>query len=456
MNEYRVSSRLALFPITAQIEKRHGDERLTLGGCDLEDLAHLYGTPLYLYDEATLDEAVEAYRRALGRSYPGESGITYASKAFLCIAMAQWVQQQGLWLDCTGVSEIQIAAVAGVSRDQILVHGVNKSELDLRTALALAGTLVVDSLAELRKLITLLDDGKPHTILPDLWLRLRPGLAVRTHAHTQTGQEDSKFGMSRGEAIEAAQICLDHQLPLKGLHFHQGSHFCEPEPVGGALDTALDLVVDLQSRHDWLPEVVCPGGGWGVAYQEDDLPQPSIEEYVQFVAEFLADGCLRRGLPLPRLHLEPGRSIVARAGVALYRVGTVKHTAQRRWLLLDGGLADNARPALYGARYSALPVENPNRPARGQAWLAGPYCESGDILIEALPLPDIRPTELIAVPVSGAYHLSMASNYNGAPRPAVLWLRDGETQVVQEREQVSDLIRRDRRLCFPDAPAHKP
>ena len=450
MNEYSVSARLGLFPGTALIEEKEGVERLHIGGCDLADLARSYGTPLYLYDQATLDDAVEAYRRALAESYAGGSGITYASKAFLCIAIAQWVQQQGLWLDCTGVGELRVAAAAGVSRDQILVHGVNKSELDLRTAVTQAGTLVVDSLAELRRLISLLED-KTLDSLPDLWLRIRPGLAVRTHTHTQTGQEDSKFGMSRDEVMEAAQICHQHHMPVTGLHFHQGSHFCEPEPVGAALGTALDLVQELQSRYGWLPEVLCPGGGWGVAYHEDDLPQPDIAQYVGFVARMLSEGCLRRGLPSPRLQMEPGRSIVARAGVALYRVGTVKHTAQRRWLLLDGGLADNPRPALYGARYSALPVEQPHRPASGPAWLAGPYCESGDILIEALPLPDIQPGELVAVPVSGAYHLSMASNYNGAPRPAVVWLRDGEPQLVQERERIDDLIRRDKRLQFPDA-----
>jgi diaminopimelate decarboxylase len=178
------------------------------------------------------------------------------------------------------------------------------------------------------------------------------------------------------------------------------------------------------------------------------LPQPDVEEYVRFVAQHLVASCHRRGLPLPRLHLEPGRSIVARAGVALYRVGTVKETRQRRWLLLDGGLVDNPRPALYGARYSALPVQGPNRPVSKEAWLAGPYCESGDVMIEALPFPDVQAGELVAVPVSGAYHLSMASNYNGACKPAVLWLGEGTAHLIQRREPVEDLIRRDEPLSF--------
>jgi diaminopimelate decarboxylase len=161
------------------------------------------------------------------------------------------------------------------------------------------------------------------------------------------------------------------------------------------------------------------------------------------VAKCLTEGCQKRGLPLPRLQLEPGRSLIALAGVAVYRVGTVKNTPDRRWLLLDGGMADNIRPALYGARYSALPILEPERPVNGSAWLGGPYCESGDILIENLPLPDIQPGELIAVPVSGAYHLSMSSNYNGALRPAVIWINQGVPKLVMRRETPEDLIRRD-------------
>jgi diaminopimelate decarboxylase len=184
-----------------------------------------------------------------------------------------------------------------------------------------------------------------------------------------------------------------------------------------------------------------------VAYHEDELPHPSIDEYVAFVARNLVEGCRARNLPLPALQLEPGRSLVALAGVALYRVGTVKHTTHRRWLLLDGGLADNPRPALFGAAYSALPVSRPDRPAAAEphtrAWLAGPYCESGDILIQGLPLPEMAAGELIAVPVSGAYQLMMGSNYNGARKPAVVWLHDGRAHLVQRRESIADLTARD-------------
>ena len=344
-----------------------------------------------------------------------------------------------LWLDCTGRTELHIAAAADVDRARILVHGVNKSAADLDAAIQHAGVLVVDNLHELERLTHILPGVAPH-LRPDLWLRIRPGHAVDTHAYNQTGQEDSKFGMSAAEAAQAVARCLDHSLPLTGIHFHQGSHFHDPAPVAPALGNALDLIVALRDQFGWTPASLSPGGGWGAAYHEDDLPHPCIDDYVGFLTQHLAEGCRRRGLPLPRLHLEPGRSIVARAGVAVYRVGTVKRTQHRRWLLVDGGLADNPRPALYGARYSALPVENPGRADTGPVWIAGPYCESGDILIEDLALPALEPGELLAVPVSGAYQLALGSNYNGACKPAIVWVAGSKAHLVQRRQEPADLF----------------
>ncbi len=441
MSEYDVDNRLELFPITTKIETAGAMERLTIAGNDLGDLAEQYGTPLYLYDQETMDTAVETYQGALAASYPEEGGVTYAGKAGLFVALARWVQQRSMWLDCTGRGELAVAAAAAVERARILVHGVNKSTADLDTALTMAGTIVVDNLAELGRLIDLVQAMAGP--LPDLWLRLRPGVAVDTHAYRQTGQEDSKFGMSQSEALDAVRLCRQHNLPLTGLHFHLGSQFRDPAPIGRAVEMVLELMKVLQTKSNWSPQVLCPGGGWGVAYHEDELPHPPIKDYVTFISERVVAGCRSRGLGLPQLRLEPGRGLVARAGVALYRVGTVKSTARRRWLLLDGGLADNPRPALYGTRYSALPVQRPRRPDGGPAWLGGPYCESSDVLVEALPMPEIQPGELIAIPVSGAYHLSMASNYNGACRPAVLWLKDGVASLVLRREEVQDLVRRD-------------
>ncbi len=446
MNEL-LESRLKIFPISSELVGSQDSSQLYIGGCSLTALAEEFDTPLYVIDQATLDSNLAGYRRALQANYPAASGITYAGKAYLSLAMAQWTQHQGLWLDCTGEGELAIAQSAGVERSNILVHGVNKSQSDITAAFQVAGTIVVDNLTELERIANLarIWNGR----VPDLWLRLRPGLAVETHKHTQTGQSDSKFGMSPEELIEAVEASRAQGLPLSGLHFHQGSHFHDPAPLSPAIQTSLDLLVELKQRKGWIPAVFCTGGGWGVPYHEQDLPHPQVEQYIQVIAKSLVEGCAARGLTLPRLQVEPGRSLVARAGVAIYQVGAVKENPQRRWLLLDGGLADNPRPALYGAKYTALPLVNPDRPVERPTWLAGPFCESGDILIEDLPFPEVKAGEYLAVPAAGAYQLSMSSNYNGARKPAVVWLQGGRAHLIQKRETLEDLTRRDLRLAFP-------
>jgi diaminopimelate decarboxylase len=430
---FQISDRLALFPDSIQIQK----DSLFIAGHDVASLAADHGTPLYMYDRATLDAAVQEYQSALGKYFPASSRITYAGKAFLCKAIAEWTQARDLLVDCTGEGEIAIAVAVGVPRQNILVHGVNKSRADLASAIKNAGTLVVDNLTELQRIQLLITNY--HSPIPNLWLRLLPGMAVHTHhSHTQTGQHDSKFGMTPEEILEAAQFCRSHGLPLTGIHFHQGSNFRDPEPLIPAIETALDLAQEIGLSGEWH---LCPGGGWGVAYHEDELPDPSIESYVRGIAESVVEGCQRRGLDLPHLHLEPGRSLVARAGVAVYRVGAVKRREKKTWLLIDGGMADNPRFALYGARYSCLPVSGLGRERTGRVSIGGPYCESGDILIEDLPFPEVQEGELIAVPVAGAYHLSMSSNYNGARRPAVLWLEEGNAKLIIRRETVPDLLK---------------
>lgn len=431
----QISNRLALFPDATRIQ----DDALFIAGHALAALAEQYGTPLYVYDRATLEASVKAYTEALAAYYPAPARITYAGKAFLCKAIAEWTQAHDLFVDCTGEGEIAIAIAGGVPYHNILVHGVNKSISDLQAAIQHAGTIVIDNLTELKRLKELLSTS--HSLLPNLWLRLLPGVAVHTHhAHTQTGQHDSKFGMTQDEIHKAVAFCKLHNLPIKGIHFHQGSNFRDPEPLIPAIDMALDLAKEIGFRGEWH---FCPGGGWGVAYHEDELPNPSIESYVRGIAESVVEGCRARGLDLPHLHFEPGRSLVARAGVAIYRVGAVKRRGDKMWLLTDGGMADNPRYALYGARYSCLTVTGLGRERTEKISIAGPYCESGDVVIEDLPMPEVAEGELIAIPVAGAYHLSMSSNYNGARRPAVLWLEDGQAKLIQKRETVDDLLRRD-------------
>jgi len=452
-------NRLQLFPITTRIDNDH----LTIAGHDLASLSAENGTPLYMYDRATLDDSVVDYQSALRKYYPTSSHITYAGKAFFCKAIAQWTQGHGLYVDCTGEGEIAVAVAAGVPREHILVHGVNKSLADIRSALENAGTIVIDNLEEIKRILvimnsSLLDGGenvrdrynnaqnssgasqKPATT-PDLWLRLLPGVAVHTHhVATQTGQHDSKFGMTREEIREAVKFCKEHDLPLKGIHFHQGSNFRDPEPLIPAIEMALDLAREIGFTGEWH---FCPGGGWGVAYHEDELPNPSVESYVRGIAESVIEGCQARRLELPHLHLEPGRSLVARAGVAIYRVGAVKKRGEKTWLLTDGGMADNPRFALYGARYSCLTVSGVGVERTERVSIAGPYCESGDIVVEDLPMPKVQEGDLIAIPVAGAYHLSMSSNYNGARRPAVLMVEEGKARLIVRRETTDDLSKRD-------------
>ncbi len=424
--------RLSLFPSTTRVV----DNRLSVAGCDLQVLADQYGTPLYVYDRTDMDAAANNYRQYLNAAWPGRWSVTYAGKAFLCSAIANWAKGQNFFVDCTGAGEIGIAVQAGLQRDNIVVHGVNKSLEDLQTAIKYAGIIVVDNLSELSRLVLLAKDSP----LPSLWLRFQPGSSVDTHVYTQTGHSGSKFGMTRELVLQAVKICRENNLPLCGLHFHQGSQFQDPEPLGDGIDRALDLAQEIGFSSDWH---LSPGGGWGVSYHEDDLPHPSIEKYVRFLSDNLQYGCKKRGLPLPHLHLEPGRSLVAKAAVAIYRVGTVKQASGRNWLLVDGGMADNPRHALYGARYSCLTVDNPLAEPVESVSIAGPFCESGDVLIENILLRQVKEDELIAIPVSGAYHLSMSSNYNGARRPAVLMVENEQAQLIQSREIIPDLFRRD-------------
>jgi diaminopimelate decarboxylase len=246
--------------------------------------------------------------------------------------------------------------------------------------------------------------------------------------------------MNVEELMEAAWICKQKNLPLRGIHFHQGSQFRDPSPLVHAIRLALDVDKQVGLTGDWH---LSPGGGWGVAYHEDELPQPDVDDYVRVIAEEVVKGCEARGLTLPTLHLEPGRSIVARAGVAIYRVGAVKRHENVTWLLTDGGMGDNPRYALYQAKYSCLPVAGLSRERNERVSIGGPFCESGDVIIEDLPMPRVEDGELIAVPVSGAYQLSLSSNYNGARRPAVLWLEEGKVRLIQRRETTEDLLKRD-------------
>ena len=430
--------RLQLFPETTTIQ----NDSLFIASQDVTALAGRYGTPLYLYDRQTMDEAVRKYKAALKTHYPGATSITYAGKAFFCRAIAEWAGQQDLRVDCAGEGEIAVARAARLPASSIVAHGVNKSQAYLEAAVTQAGTIVADNQSELQRIQDVLRTPRrgARAPRPGIWLRLQPGVAVQTHhTHTQTGQADSKFGMTPEELREAAEYARSAGLSINGIHFHQGSNFRDTDPLIAAIELGVRLAREMRLPETWH---FCPGGGWGTVYHEDDLPHPSIDSYVRVVARELARRCHHGGLPLPVLHLEPGRSLVARAGVAIYRVGAVKRRKHRTWLLVDGGMSDNPRYALYGAKYSCLPAKGLGRDMSEIVSIAGPFCKSGDILIEELPLPRVEEGELLAIPVSGAYQLSMSSNYNGAARPAAVWLDRGRSRLILRRETIEDLSHR--------------
>lgn len=414
---------------------------LIIGGCDAVDLAREYGTPLYVYDQVTLQNAARAYQTALQKHYPGASMVTYASKAYLCTALARLWAGLGLGLDVVGPGELETALRAGVPSEHIHLHGNNKPlALLKRAAEAGVGRVVIDGWHDLEWLDTL----RPSS--PVLaWLRLSPGIDVHTHDYRKTGLIDSKFGFPivNGDAERALRRARrSPAIELVGLHAHIGSQIFEPEPFADCVEILVEFAARMRDLWDWRMLELSPGGGWGVAYTPDQDESP-VETCVAAICAALTSACDRHGLALPRLVLEPGRSLVARAGVALYTVGGEKEVpGVRRYLFLDGGLADNVRPAMYGAQYTAI-CANREGEMFEPVTLCGPFCESGDVLVRDVPLPLLAVGDLVAVPVSGAYQLSMASAYNGFGRPAAVMVEDGRAWLIQRRETAEDLMARD-------------
>jgi diaminopimelate decarboxylase len=420
-------------------------KRLFLGANALTDMARQWGTPLYIYDAATIDHAISAYRHGL-RAWPGPGLVTYASKAWLSLPLAQFLARRGLGLDVVSEGEMTIGLRGGFDAAMLHLHGNNKSPQLLQRAVdAGVGAIVVDNLHEL----ALLEALTPPEPLA-LWLRLNPDLLAPTHAYRQTGHHGSKFGMARAEALTAARrIAASPHLRLTGLHVHIGSQIFDLDALSAAIDRLIDLAAAIEEAGLGQIRALSPGGGLGIPYNPDD-PAIPLHTLVKQLCAHAADSWRQRhGGPHPALILEPGRSLVARSGIALYTVGAVRHLEDgRRIIAVDGGMSDNPRPALYGARYTAALARNPLGEAVGPARIVGPLCESGDFLIEEVLLPEVQPGDVLAIPVSGAYQLSMASNYNGSLRPAVILHTPDGLHLMQRREIIDDLVRRDQPLTF--------
>lgn len=423
------------------------DGGLTVGGVALTTLAARYGTPLYILDLATVEQIAQHYRAALAAHYPGPAAVHYASKALLNTAVAQLMTGQGLGLDCVSIGEVEVALQAGVDPAWIHLHGNAKPPHELAAALRLGiGRIVVDSLDELRLLSELTTE---RTTPYPIWLRLNPGIDVHTHAHIQTGQLDSKFGLPIQTGMAAAALDLLAAAPglhLVGIHAHLGSQITELDAVALGCERLLDFASTVQARLGRPITELSPGGGLAVAYQPDD-PQPSIAAYAAALGNAVVAGCARLGLDLPLLVIEPGRSLIARAMVAVYTALAVKDIpGVRRYVAVDGGMGDNLRPALYEARYTVRRADGAWGAGPVPVTIAGRYCESGDILVREALLPELEAGALLAFAQTGAYTLSMASNYNLVGRPALVLVAAGHDYLLQRRETVADLVARDEPL----------
>ncbi len=433
--------RMDLFPQTARVE---GDGHLWVGGCDTVSLVTQFGTPLYLFDEVTLRSNCQTYVAALAEAYPAAGEVAYAGKAGLSLAWLDILAEEGLGLDVVSGGEMYLAQQAGFPPHRVHFHGNNKSAAELEMALDWGvGRIVVDNHHELELLDAL---AARRGVQAKVWLRLSPDIDVHTHVYRKTGLLDSKFGFplatSDAESALRRALASSHLIPL-GLHTHLGSLVYEVEPFVQAVHAILDFAATMADQHGFVLRELSPGGGWGVPYSEDD-PVAPIEHYVRTVSLAVTEGCARCGLPLPKLILEPGRSIIAPAGVALYTIGSRKDIpGVRTYVSVDGGMADNIRAALYGSRYTALVANKADAAPAEVVTVAGKYCESGDVLIRDIALPHTAPGDILAIPMAGAYNLPLASNYNLALRPAVVWVKDGHARLVQRRETYKDLVARD-------------
>jgi diaminopimelate decarboxylase len=414
--------------------------RLEIDGCDVIDLADEFGTPLVIYEEKTLVDQCRKYMAAF-RARTDDFEVVYASKAFCCVAVCQLVEREGLSIDVSSGGEYHTALTSGFPTDRIFFHGNNKTEAELVYALENGlGFVVVDSFDELALLERVASE---RGICQGVLLRITPGVEAHTHEFIQTGQLDSKFGfgLTEGHAEEAIRRTLAApHLDLVGLHAHIGSQIFELEGFRRAITVLVDLIKATHDRLGFDCRYLNVGGGLGIRYTEEDTPV-TIDEYVECKVDGVRQEMERVGLPMPRVLVEPGRSLVGKAGVTAYRVGTIKEIPGiRTYVSVDGGMSDNIRPMLYDARYEAMIADRAEAPADTRVTVAGKHCESSDILVKDVLLAQPRVGDTVVLPATGAYCYAMASNYNGNPRPAVILVNDGTARVIIRRESYDDLV----------------
>jgi diaminopimelate decarboxylase len=429
-----------VLPHTFQIE----EEAVYMGGVSLHALTKDYGTPLYVLDAQTIRTQAQHYRQTLIEHYPGEILVMFAAKANLNLAVAKLMQQEQIGLDVVSAGELYTAAQAGFPMEQVLFNGNNKSWEELAMALHHnVGRIVVDNLSEL----ALLHDVAQSTgKKANIFLRVAPGIEAHTHDYLKTGHEDNKFGLHLSmlpTALDKLRDEYSQTLVLKGLHAHIGSQIFDPLPYLDLAEIILNIYYNIRQDYGWTLPDLDLGGGLGIAYTPQDDP-PSVESMVSALAVKVSSYAQRLGYPLPRLLLEPGRSLVATAGITLYTVGSIKAIPNgRTFVAVDGGMGDNIRPALYQANYTALCVNKLHQPVTDTVTLVGKYCESGDVLLPQFKTPALSTGDIIVMLGTGAYNFTMASNYNRIPRPAMVLVEKGQAHAIVRRETLDDLLARD-------------
>lgn len=416
---------------------------LTIGGVDALDLAQKFGTPLVVYDVAQIRQQFQAFQHAFAEENV-DYAISYASKAFSAIAIYQVIAKLGGHIDIVSGGELATALKAGFPAERISFHGNNKTKAELLEAVQNhVGVIILDNFYEIKLLSQVLTETNSHI---QVMLRVTPGVSAHTHEYDQTGQEDSKFGfdVKSGQAEQAfVQVRANSQMKLIGLHAHIGSQILETAGFKLEVQKLMQLLKQWSQKYDYQAQVLNVGGGFGIRYTAEDQIL-TAKTFIHQIVQAVKNCAQQYQLKVPAIWIEPGRSIVGAAGYNLYTIGSRKEVpGLLPYVAVDGGMGDNIRPALYQAKYEALLARCPKARPVEIVNLAGRYCESGDIIINKLPLPSSKPGDVIAVLATGAYGYSMASNYNRVPRPAVVFAEDGQAQEVISRETYEDVISHD-------------
>ena len=436
-NKLNNFAEIGIFPFSTSVNK---SDRLSIGGCDLRELAETFGTPLYIYDEETIRTMCRNFLDEFKLAYKN-TRIEYSTKAFSNLSIIRIMEQEGLDIDVVTGGELAVAIASKFPANRINFHGNNKTTAELNEGLTYGiGTVTLDSFHEIKVLSKIANEkSKKQTVM----LRVSPSIDPHTHLLTTTGILDSKFGFSieTGDAEKAIiDVMADDNLHLEGLHFHLGSPIFEVEPYTQAIDYVMKFSASMRDKYGFNLDKFSPGGGFAIDYITNN-PSPPISKYANAISTSVRDCCQLYGFNEPELVVEPGRAIVGKAGVALYTVGGIKTIPNvRTYVSVDGGMGDNIRPALYGAEYSVVSVDGPHRKKDTKVTIAGKFCESGDILAKDVLVPKLNTGDLIAIPASGAYCVPMASNYNMQVRPAIVMVKDNIPRLIRRRETYEDLL----------------